>query len=184
MAPGGLSFIHMDPEGPTPGIGGHTILGALDDEAIDAFVAVAGAGSGTPLVMAELRQLGGAVARSGEHHGAVDVMPGEFALFAVGAFHVIRKTDDPFVRIVSGAITVWIVGQALINIGVVLRVFPVLGVPLPFMSQGGTSLLSVLVASGVLLSFARTLPAAEAKRRAAIQQAAARRQRAAAAAAR
>ena len=81
-----------------------------------------------------------------------------FALFAVGAFHVIRKTDDPFVRIVSGAITVWIVGQALINIGVVLRVFPVLGVPLPFMSQGGTSLLSVLLAAGVLLSFARSLP--------------------------
>ena len=94
-----------------------------------------------------------------------------FALFAVGAFHEIRKTDDPFVRIVAGAITVWIVGQALINIGVVLRVFPVLGVPLPFMSQGGTSLVSVLVASGVLLSFARTLPAAVAKREAAIQRA-------------
>ncbi|MCR2809154.1 MULTISPECIES: putative lipid II flippase FtsW [unclassified Microbacterium] len=102
-----------------------------------------------------------------------------FALFAVGAFHVIRKTDDPFVRIVSGAITVWIVGQALINIGVVLRLFPVLGVPLPFMSQGGTSLVSVLLAAGVLLSFARTLPAAEARRQAAIQRAAARRQRAA-----
>lgn len=81
-----------------------------------------------------------------------------FALFAVGAFHVIRKTDDPFVRIVSGGITVWIVGQALVNIGVVLRVFPVLGVPLPFMSQGGTALLSSLIACGVLLSFARTLP--------------------------
>ena len=81
-----------------------------------------------------------------------------FALFAVGSFHVIRKTLDPFVRIVAGAITVWIVGQALINIGVVLRLFPVLGVPLPFMSQGGTSLLSVLIACGVLLSFARTLP--------------------------
>ncbi|GLJ78763.1 putative lipid II flippase FtsW [Microbacterium imperiale] len=81
-----------------------------------------------------------------------------FALFAVGAFHVIRKTDDPFVRIVSGGITIWIVGQALVNIGVVLRVFPVLGVPLPFMSQGGTSLMSVLLACGVLLSFARTLP--------------------------
>ncbi|WP_438354994.1 putative lipid II flippase FtsW [Microbacterium sp. CJ88] len=82
-----------------------------------------------------------------------------FALFAVGAFHVIRKTDDSFVRIVAGGITVWIVGQALINVGVVLRVFPVLGVPLPFMSQGGTSLLSVLLASGVLLAFARSLPA-------------------------
>lgn len=81
-----------------------------------------------------------------------------FTLFAVGAFHVIRKTHDPFVRIVAGGITVWVVGQALINIGVVLRVFPVLGVPLPFMSQGGTALLSVLIACGVLLSLARSLP--------------------------
>ena len=81
-----------------------------------------------------------------------------FTLFAIGAFHVIRKTHDPFIRIVSGGITVWIVGQAIVNMGVVLRIFPVLGVPLPFMSQGGTSLLSVLVACGVLLSFARTLP--------------------------
>ncbi|WP_372456977.1 putative lipid II flippase FtsW [Microbacterium allomyrinae] len=100
-----------------------------------------------------------------------------FALFAVGAFHVIRKTDDPFVRIAAGGITVWIVGQALINIGVVLRVFPVLGVPLPFMSQGGTSLVSVLLASGVLLAFARSLPASVAKREAAIQQARTARQR-------
>ncbi|MEJ1155288.1 MULTISPECIES: putative lipid II flippase FtsW [Microbacterium] len=96
----------------------------------------------------------------GEELGLIGcaVVLGLFALFAVGAFHIIRKTDDPFVRIVAGGITVWIVGQALINIGVVLRVFPVLGVPLPFLSQGGTSLVSVLVASGVLLAFARTLP--------------------------
>ncbi|WP_045298967.1 putative lipid II flippase FtsW [Microbacterium trichothecenolyticum] len=101
-----------------------------------------------------------------------------FALFAVGAFHVIRKTDDPFVRIAAGGITVWIVGQALINIGVVLRVFPVLGVPLPFMSQGGTSLLSVLLACGVLLAFARSLPASVARREAAIASARAARERA------
>ena len=81
-----------------------------------------------------------------------------FAIFAIAAFRIVRKTNDPFVRIVSGAITVWILGQALINIGVVLRVFPVLGVPLPFMSAGGTSLISVLLAVGVLLSFARSLP--------------------------
>jgi cell division protein FtsW len=101
-----------------------------------------------------------------------------FALFAVGAFHIIRKTNDPFVRIAAGGITVWIVGQALINIGVVLRVFPVLGVPLPFMSQGGTSLLSVLFACGVLLAFARTLPEAVARRQATIEQARAARRRA------
>lgn len=81
-----------------------------------------------------------------------------FALFAVGAFHIVRRTDDTFVRIVAGSVALWIVGQAIVNIGVVLRIFPVLGVPLPFMSQGGTSLLSVLIACGVLLSCARTLP--------------------------
>lgn len=81
-----------------------------------------------------------------------------FGLFAVGAFSIVRRTDDGFVRIVAGAITVWIVGQALINIGVVLGLLPGLGVPLPFMSQGGTALLSVLIACGVLLSFARSLP--------------------------
>lgn len=116
----------------------------------------------------------------GEELGLIGcvVVLGLFALYAVGAFHVIRKTDDPFVRIAAGGITVWIVGQALINIGVVLRVFPVLGVPLPFMSQGGTSLVSVLLASGVLLAFTRSLPASVARREAAIAEARARRERA------
>ena len=85
-----------------------------------------------------------------------------FTVFAIAAFQIIRKTRDPFIRIVTGGIIVWIVGQALVNIGVVLRLLPVLGVPLPFMSQGGTSLLSVLFACGVLLSFARTIPVAPA----------------------
>ncbi|MFC4137408.1 MULTISPECIES: putative lipid II flippase FtsW [unclassified Microbacterium] len=84
---------------------------------------------------------------------------GLFTAFAVGAFHIIRKTDDPFIRVAAGGITLWIVGQALFNIGVVIRIFPVMGVPLPFMSQGGTALLSVLLACGVLLAFARTIPA-------------------------
>ncbi|WP_309103723.1 putative lipid II flippase FtsW [Microbacterium sp.] len=84
-----------------------------------------------------------------------------FTFFAVGAFHIIRKTDDPFIRVAAGGITVWIVGQAVTNIGVVIGVFPVMGVPLPFMSQGGTALLAVLIACGVLLAFARTVPLAE-----------------------
>lgn len=84
-----------------------------------------------------------------------------FTFFAVGAFHIIRKTDDPFVRVAAGGITVWLLGQALINIGVVIGILPVMGVPLPFMSQGGTSLLAVLLACGVLLAFARTIPQAD-----------------------
>lgn len=84
-----------------------------------------------------------------------------FTFFAVGAFHIMRKTPDPFIRVAAGGITVWIIGQALINVGVVIGIFPVMGVPLPFMSQGGTALLAVLLACGVLLAFARTIPAGE-----------------------
>lgn len=81
-----------------------------------------------------------------------------FGVLAVGAFRIIRRSDDLFVSVATGGIVVWILGQALINMGVVLRVFPVLGVPLPFMSAGGSSLVSVLAACGVLLAFSRTLP--------------------------
>lgn len=81
-----------------------------------------------------------------------------FGLLAWAGISVARATNDLFVRIVSGAITVWIVGQALVNIAVVLRLAPPLGVPLPFLSQGGTALISVLIACGVLLSCAASLP--------------------------
>jgi cell division protein FtsW len=95
----------------------------------------------------------------GEETGLIGalVVLGLFMIFAFGAFSIVRKTLDPFVRVAAGGITVWIVGQAIINIGVVVRVFPVLGLPLPFMSQGGTALIAVLLATGVLLAFARTL---------------------------
>ncbi|MGM7671876.1 peptidoglycan glycosyltransferase FtsW [Microbacterium sp. A93] len=99
----------------------------------------------------------------GEELGLIGciVVLGLFTFFAVGAFHIMRKTQDPFIRVASGGIAVWIIGQALINVGVVIGIFPVMGVPLPFMSQGGTALLAVLLACGVLLAFARTIPATE-----------------------
>ncbi|MTE24390.1 putative lipid II flippase FtsW [Microbacterium sp. ZXX196] len=81
-----------------------------------------------------------------------------FAVLAVGTFRIVRRTDDLFARVAAGGIGVWIIGQALVNIGVVLRIFPALGVPLPFLSAGGSSLIAVLLASGILLSLARTLP--------------------------
>jgi cell division protein FtsW len=70
----------------------------------------------------------------------------------------VRRSDDLFVKIAAGGVTVWIVGQGLVNIGVVLRIFPPLGVPLPFLSSGGSALIAVLLACGVLLACARTLP--------------------------
>ncbi len=78
-----------------------------------------------------------------------------FTLLTIGFIRVIRSATDPMVRITTGAILVWIVGQALVNIAVVLRLLPVLGVPLPLLSQGGTALITSLAAIGVVLSFAR-----------------------------
>jgi cell division protein FtsW len=86
--------------------------------------------------------------------GAVVVLV-MFVLLAIGFVRIIRSSSDPFVRITTGAILVWIIGQAFVNIGVVLRLLPVLGVPLPFISAGGTALLTSLAAIGIVLAFAR-----------------------------
>jgi cell division protein FtsW len=78
-----------------------------------------------------------------------------FVVLAIAFFRIIHASTDPFVRITTGAVMVWLIGQAFVNIGVVLGVLPVLGVPLPLISSGGTALLSSLLAIGVVLSFAR-----------------------------
>jgi cell division protein FtsW len=89
--------------------------------------------------------------------GAVVVLA-LFVVLAIGMIRVIRGTRDPFVRTTTGGILIWIIGQALVNIAVVLGLLPVLGVPLPLISAGGSSLIMVLVGIGVVLSFARELP--------------------------
>ena len=78
-----------------------------------------------------------------------------YALLAIAFVRVIRANPDPFAKITVSAIMVWLISQALVNIAVVLGLLPVLGVPLPFMSAGGTALISAMVAVGVALSFAR-----------------------------
>ena len=80
----GLSRIHMDPEPPVPGMGHHRLLSELPDDAIDAFVGVAGPDAGSPLLLAELRQLGGALARRDENGGALPSLDADFALLGVG----------------------------------------------------------------------------------------------------
>ena len=52
-------------------------------------------------------------------------------------------------------IVVWIIGQMMINVGMVLAVLPVIGIPLPLVSYGGSSLMTTMFALGMLLSFAR-----------------------------
>jgi cell division protein FtsW len=79
-----------------------------------------------------------------------------FVVLAIAFVRVVRGTRDPFARVVSSSVMVWIVGQAFVNIGVVLGLLPVLGVPLPLISSGGSALISTLLAIGIVLSFART----------------------------
>ena len=83
-----------------------------------------------------------------------------FGALAVGLFRVIRRHRDPFVQIATGGIAAWILGQALINIGVVVNLLPVIGVPLPLVSAGGSSLVATMLALGIVLAFARDEPGA------------------------
>jgi FAD/FMN-containing dehydrogenase len=79
-----LSHIHMDPEHPVPGHGDGMVLDELTPAAIETLVAIAGPGSGSPLLSVELRQLGGAIGVPPAEHGALAKVGGAFALFAVG----------------------------------------------------------------------------------------------------
>jgi len=77
-------------------------------------------------------------------------------VLTIALVRVARRARDPFAKIATGAVTVWIIGQALVNIGVVLGLLPVLGVPLPLVSAGGSALITSLAGIGIVLSFART----------------------------
>ena len=74
------------------------------------------------------------------------------------AVRIMLRTTDPLVRLATGGIMIWLTSQAIINMGMVSRILPVIGVPLPFVSYGGSSLLSSLLAAGLLLAFARQTP--------------------------
>jgi FAD/FMN-containing dehydrogenase len=82
MPAAGLVRIHMDPEGPTPATSATSMLDALPEEAIKKFVATAGPESGSSLLLAELRQLGGALSRPHPGAGALPRLEGQFILFA------------------------------------------------------------------------------------------------------
>ena len=81
-----------------------------------------------------------------------------FVLLALCFVRIIRMARDPFARIATAAVMTWIIGQAFVNIAVVIGLLPVLGVPLPLVSAGGSALLTTMVAIGIVLSFARHRP--------------------------
>ncbi len=90
------------------------------------------------------------------------VVLGLFGLLAYTGFRIATRTREPFVRYASAGITLWLLAQALINLGMVLGFLPVIGIPLPLVSYGGSALLPTLIALGMLLAFATTEPGARA----------------------
>ncbi|QIJ62181.1 putative lipid II flippase FtsW [Streptomyces sp. JB150] len=85
-----------------------------------------------------------------------------FAALGYAGIRVAGRTEDPFVRYAAGGVTTWITAQAVINMGAVLGLLPIAGVPLPLFSYGGSALLPTMFAIGLLIAFARDEPAARA----------------------
>jgi FAD/FMN-containing dehydrogenase len=111
-----LVTIHMDPEEPVPGLIHHAVLGELPDEAVDAFVDAAGPESGSPLLFAELRHAGGALAPQSDG-AALSGVDAAFLLNAGGALMdpsmapAITKHLDA----VADAVGQWATGGAYLN---------------------------------------------------------------------
>ena len=79
-----------------------------------------------------------------------------FGMIGYAGVRIALRAEDGFVRLASGAVTAWLMAQVMINLGAVLGILPIAGVPLPFVSYGGSSLLPSMAAIGMLISFART----------------------------
>ena len=86
--------------------------------------------------------------------GALAVL-GVFIVILVRGLRASSACQDDFGRLLAIGLTVMIVGQALVNMSVVLGLLPTKGIPLPFVSYGGSSLLVNLVAVGILLNISQ-----------------------------
>jgi cell division protein FtsW len=83
-----------------------------------------------------------------------------FGLLAYAGLRIAARTTDSFTRLAAAGITAWISVQAVVNVGAVVGLLPITGIPLPLVSYGGSALLSTMLAVGMLLSFARREPGA------------------------
>jgi cell division protein FtsW len=92
----------------------------------------------------------------GEELGLVGTLAvvGAFLLFAYAGFSVAAACSDPFGKLLAAGLTTLVCGQALINLAAVLGLAPLTGIPLPFVSAGGSSLVVALTAVGILLNIA------------------------------
>jgi cell division protein FtsW len=91
---------------------------------------------------------------------------GLFVGLGLVGLRVARRAPDRFGMLIATGVTAWIVGQAAINLGAVVGLLPVSGVPLPFLSVGGTSLVITMFGVGVVANIARqTVPTPSRSRR-------------------
>ena len=91
-------------------------------------------------------------------------MIGGFAAFAWAGFRVALACRDPFGKRLAAGMTTLVCGQAAVNLAAVLGLAPLTGIPLPFVSYGGSSLLVFLAAVGILLNIAVNERVVEARR--------------------
>ncbi len=105
----------------------------------------------------------GVLAIIGEELGFVGVslLMALFLVVFVRGWQIMRRADTQFGSLIAVGVLAWIAFQMLINVGGVTRLLPLTGIPLPFISYGGTSLLVLLLAIGVLLSVSRYTVTAE-----------------------
>lgn len=89
-----------------------------------------------------------------------------FGLFAYTGMRIARRSADPFLRLLTATVTLWVIGQAFINVGYVVGLLPVTGLQLPLISAGGTSTATTLLVLGVITNAARHEPEAVAALRA------------------
>jgi cell division protein FtsW len=83
------------------------------------------------------------------------IILGAFVLIGFRGFRIAQKAPDTFGRLLACGATSWIMVQAFINIGSIVGLTPLTGIPLPFISYGGSALVSILLASGILLNVSR-----------------------------
>jgi cell division protein FtsW len=78
-----------------------------------------------------------------------------FAVLVYRGFRLVLRAQDDFGSFLATGIVCWIAYQALINVGGISRAIPMTGIPLPFLSYGGSALIAILAAIGILLSISR-----------------------------
>jgi cell division protein FtsW len=80
-----------------------------------------------------------------------------FLIFLWRGFKISKKTEDKFSQLTALGISFWIILQAFVNIGAMIGILPLSGIPLPFVSYGGSALIAELIGVGILLNISKNV---------------------------